>query len=318
MNWGVDMQDQASRITYGAMMVALFAILLAMTLYVPLLGLLTLLLVPLPITIYRLRYDRVSTLMVAMCTWLITLLIGGLLSIPAAIVLSAVGFVIGDTVRTGKTKLYVYMATGVTLLISLSLLYLGTVWFMKINPIEQLMQQFSAIQQEALVILSGMGNSTREIERTVAEAFTYYQTIVPSLFILSVFVTAYMFVMPILAVATRLRFEVPKFASFLNMRLPFATVLAYLALLLISILSQPEQGTTFYLMEANAILIFRFLFFLQGLALIYYALRKMKLPLIVNVLATLFAMFLSPFTVMLGVLDIAINIRTWIDKDKRA
>ena len=189
---------------------------------------------------------------------------------------------------------------------------------MKINPIEQLLQQFEAIQQEAFVILSGMGNSTKDMERTVAEAFTYYQTIVPSLFILSTFVVAYMFIMPILAVAKRLRFEVPKFASFLNMRLPFATVVAYLVLLLVSILSQPEQGTTFYLMEANAILIFRFLFFLQGLALIYYALRKMKLPLIVNVLATLFAMFLSPFTVMLGVLDIAINIRTWIDKDKRA
>ena len=312
------MQDQARRITYGAMMVALFAILLALTLYVPLLGTLTLLLIPLPITLYRLNYDRGSTLMVVVCTWLITLLIGGLLSIPSAIILSAVGFIIGDTVRTGKSKLYVFMATGIALLISLSLLYLGTVWFMKINPIEQLLEQFGTIQQEALTILSGMGGSTKDIEKTVAEAFAYYQTIVPSLFILSVFIAAYLFLMPTLAVASRLRFEVPKFASFLTMRLPFATVVAYLALLLISILSQPEQGTTFYLMEANAILIFRFLFFLQGLALIYYALRKMKLPVIVNVLATLFAMLLSPFTVMLGVLDIAINIRTWIDKDKKA
>ncbi|ARD48377.1 hypothetical protein SporoP37_09510 [Sporosarcina sp. P37] len=300
------------------MMVALFAILLALTLYVPLLGMLTLLLIPLPVTLYRLRYDRLSTLLVTVCTWLITLLIGGLLSIPSAIVLSLVGFVIGDTVRTGKSKLYVFMATGVALLISLSLLYLGTVWFMKINPIDQLLQQFETIQEEALVILAGMGNSTRDMERVVAEAFTYYQTIVPSLFILSVFIASYFFVMPILAIASRLRFEVPKFASFRSMRLPFATVLAYLALLLISILSQPEQGTTFYLMEANAILIFRFLFFLQGLALIYYALQKMKLPLIVNVPAALLAMFLSPFTVMLGVLDIAINIRAWIDKDKRA
>lgn len=312
------MQDQASRITYGAMMVALFAILLAMTLYVPLLGLLTILLVPLPITVYRLRYDRTSTLMVAVCTWLITLLIGGMLSIPAAIVLSAVGFVIGDTVRTGKTKLYVFMATGVTLLISLSLLYLGTVWFMNINPIEQLLTQFETIQQEAFAVLSEMGNSTKDMEQKVIEAFEYYQTIVPSLFILSTFIVAYMFIMPILAVAKRLRFDVPKFASFLNMRLPFATVVAYLVLLLVSILSQSEQGTTFYLMEANAILIFRFLFFLQGLALIYYGLRKMKLPLIVNVPATLFAMFLSPFTVMLGVLDIAIDIRAWLDKDKKA
>ena len=106
------MQDQARRITYGAMMIALFALLLAFTMYVPLLGALTLLFIPLPITLYRLRYDRLSTLLVAACTWLITLLIGELLSIPSAIVLSAVGFVIGDTVRTGKSKLYVFMETG--------------------------------------------------------------------------------------------------------------------------------------------------------------------------------------------------------------
>ncbi|EGQ23779.1 MULTISPECIES: YybS family protein [Sporosarcina] len=311
------MQDQARRITYGAMMIALFALLLAFTMYVPLLGALTLLFIPLPITLYRLRYDRLSTLLVAACTWLITLLIGGLLSIPSAIVLSAVGFVIGDTVRTGKSKLYVFMATGLTLLVSLSLLYLGSVWFFKMNPIEQLLQQFQSIQEEALVMLTGMGNSTRDIEKMVAEAFTYYQTIVPSLFILSVFIAAYLFVMPILAVAARLRFEVPKFASFLTMRLPFATVVVYMVLLLISILSQTEQGTTLYLMEANAILIFRFLFFIQGLALIYFALHTMKLPGIVNVPATLLAMFLSPFTVMLGVIDIAINVRAWIGKDKR-
>ncbi|WP_153733052.1 YybS family protein [Sporosarcina obsidiansis] len=311
------MQDQARRITYGAMMVALFAILLAFTMYVPLLGVLTLLFIPLPITLYRLRYDRLSTLLVAACTWLITLLIGGLLSIPSAIVLSMVGFVIGDTVRTSKSKLYVFMATGLTLLVSLSVMYLGTVWFFKINPIDQLLQQFQAVQEEALTILTGMGNTTRDVERLVAESFTYYQTIVPSLFILSVFIAAYLFVMPILAIAERLRFEVPKFASFVTMRLPFMTLVVYVGLLLFSIFSQTEQGTTLYLMEANAILIFRFLFFLQGLALIYFALQTMKLPRIVNVLATMLALFLSPFTVLLGSLDVAINIRAWIGKDKR-
>lgn len=310
------MQDETRRITYGAMMVALFAILLAFTLYVPLLGTLTLLLIPLPVTLYRLRYDRSSTILVAACTWLITLLIGGLLSIPSAVVMSLVGFVIGDSVRMGKSKLYVFMATGLTLLLSLSVLYVGSVWLFQINPIEQLMQQFSMMQTQVLTMLGEMGNSTKDIERLVAESFTYYETIIPSLFILTVYIAAYLFIMPILAIAARLRFDVPKFASFLALRLPFATVVAYLALLLISILSQPEQGTTFYLVEANAILIFMFLFFIQGLSLIYYALRKMKLPVIINVLATIFAMFLSPFTVMLGVLDIAINIRAWIDKDR--
>lgn len=309
------MQDQASKITYGAMMIALFAVLLALTIYVPLLGVFTSLFVPLPVILYRLRYDRVSSLLVTAGTWLITLLIGGLLSIPGAVVLSLAGFVIGDAVQTGKSKLYAFMAAGVTLLISLSLLYLGTVWFFKVNPVERLLEQFSNFQEEFFVLLAGM-DAAGNAEQLMAEAFVYYQTIIPSLFILSVFIIAYIILTLNLATASRLRFTVPKFAPFHAMRLPFLTVAAYLGVLLVSLLSQSEQGTTAYLMEANAILIFRFLFFLQGLALIFYALRKTKLPRIVNVPAALLAMFLSPFTIMLGVIDIAINVRAWIDKEK--
>ncbi|WP_153721539.1 YybS family protein [Sporosarcina cascadiensis] len=311
------MHDQARKITHGAMMIALFAILLALTLYVPIFIIVTVPMLPLPVTLYRLRYDRTSTFAVMAAIVLISLIIGGPLSVPTAIVMALIGLIIGDTIRTGKSKLYIFMATGLTLLISLTVLYLGTVWLVKVNPVEQFMASFGTVQQEVLKTLSDMGSSTRDVEKMVAESIAYYQTVVPSLFILAVFIMGYLFVMPIMAIAARLHFEVPKFASFTNMRLPFATVAVYMVLLLVSILTQAEQGTTFYLMEANAILIFRFLFFMQGLALIYFALQTMKISGIVKVPATLLAMFLSPFTVMLGVIDIAINVRAWIAKDKR-
>lgn len=311
------MQDQARKITYGAMMAILFIILLAVTIYVPLINLLTVLLIPLPITLYRLQYDRGATAMVAVVTWLLTLPIAGPLSVPVAIMLSAVGFVIGDTVRTEKTKLYVFMSTGLTLLLSLIALYLGAVQFFSINPVNLLMENMETLQTEVLKVLAGTGGVTSDVERLVAESITYYQTIIPSLFIVSVYITAYLFMAPTLAVAARLGFTVPKFASFLNMRLPFLTVAVYGIILIFSIFSQTEQGTTAYLMEANAILIFRFLFFIQGLSLIYYALKTMKVPRIVNLPATLLAMFLSPITVMLGILDVAIDVRAWISKDKR-
>ena len=60
------MQDNARKITYGAMMIALFAILLAVSLYIPLLGSVTMFFIPLPIILYRLRYDRTSSILVTM------------------------------------------------------------------------------------------------------------------------------------------------------------------------------------------------------------------------------------------------------------
>ena len=60
----------------------------------------------------------------------------------------------------------------------------------------------------------------------------------------------------------------------------------------------------------------RFLFFLQGISLIHYYMNEKKLPKWVTVILTIFALFLSPITILLGVLDTGLNVRAWIGKDK--
>lgn len=310
------MQDQARKITYGAMMVALFALLLAVTLYVPLIGFFTLFFIPLPILLYRLKYDRMSTIAVMAATFFVTAIIGGLLSVPAAIILSLVGVVIGETIQAGQSKLYVFMATGVTLLITSMMAYVGSIYVFNINPIDQLLNEFELMQEQMMTFLSSSGNTTREVEELISSTFVYYQSIIPALFILTSFLLAYFFVLPNLAIASRIGFQVPKFASFRNMRLPMITVFVYGILLLFSLFNRTDPGTTSYLVEANAMIILRFLFFLQGLSLIYYALHSMKLPIIVNVLATIFAALFSPITVLLGILDTGVNVRAWIGKDR--
>ena len=88
-------------ITYGAMMIAMFAIIIAVSIYIPLIGGLTIFFIPLPIILYRLRYERGPPLLVMGTGVLVSMLVGGLYLVPVALVFGLLGFVIG---RYKKTK----------------------------------------------------------------------------------------------------------------------------------------------------------------------------------------------------------------------
>ena len=66
----------------------------------------------------------------------------------------------------------------------------------------------------------------------------------------------------------------------------------------------------------NATVILRISIFIQGISFIHYYMNEVKLPKWVIVISTVIAILLSQVTVLLGVLDAGINIRTWIGEKK--
>ncbi|WP_318616550.1 YybS family protein [Sporosarcina sp. YIM B06819] len=310
------MQDNARKITYGAMMIALFAILLAVSLYAPLLGNVTMFFIPLPIILYRLRYDRTSSLLVTATGVMLSLLIGGILLVPFALIHGLLGFVVGETVKTGKTKLYSLMATGLTLLITGMMMYVAAVFAFNFNAIDELFKVIDEVRVQMSSFMGKVGGLPDNYNEMMDSQIEFYQTAIPSMFIISVFVLAFIYITLNLEVASRLGNAVPKFPPFREMKLPVMTVILYGVVLLLSLFVATEPGTNFYLISINATMILRFLFLLQGISLIHHYMHEMKLPKVVTVVATGFALLLSPITTMLGILDAGMNIRAWIRKDK--
>ena len=144
----------------------------------------------------------------------------------------------------------------------------------------------------------------------------FYETAIPSLFIIGVFSFAFVFVTFNLIAVKRLGHNVQNFPPFREMKLPLITVWYYLIILLAGFIFDIGQGTNMYLIYINASVILRFLFFLQGISLIHYFMNDKKLPKWLTVVSTVFALFLSPITILLGVLDTGLNVRAWIGKEK--
>lgn len=311
------MKDDPRKITYGAMMIALFVILLAVLLYVPFLGSILMFIIPLPIVLYGLRYDRASTTLVTAAGVVLSLLIGGVILLPFAFVHGLAGWMLADMIKTGKSKLYLFMGLALMYIITSIIGYVGAVLLFNINFIDQIFTMLRESQQQVASFMGTYGTLPASYNEMADAMFTFYQHTVPAAFILACFLMAYVTLIPNLFLANRLGHQVPKFPPFRNMKLPVITVFVYGIILILNMTVAMEPGTDLYLICINATIILRTLFLLQGISLIHYYLHETKLPKVVTVVGTLFALFLHPVTTLLGVLDAGVNIRSWISKDKR-
>jgi uncharacterized protein YybS (DUF2232 family) len=310
------MQDNTKRIKDGMLMIALFTILLTVSIYIPLVGGLTALFIPLPIILFRLRYDRNASLLILGISIILSIAVGGVLLAPFALICGVIGFVIGDTVSLKKTKLYTFMATGLTLLLSLVLAYVAAVLLFGVNVIAKMISQLQQTQEFISTTLVEYGELPENFQAQMDEIIAFYELAIPSFIIIVSFCLAFLIVVLNLFVVKRFGFDPPKFPLFRNMKLPLILLWCYLVVMLLPLFSTPEQGSTMELTIVNASVILRFLFFIQGISFLHYYLNEVKLPKWLIVISTVVAILLSQLTVLLGVLDVGMNIRAWIGRNK--
>ena len=310
------MQDDTRKITYGAMMIAMFAILFAVSVYIPPVGIVTMFFIPLPIILYRLRYERGVSSLVMLTGVLVSALIGGVIFVPVALLFGLLGLVIGDTIRTGKSKLYTFMASGLTILISTMLMYVASVLLLGLNIIEVLIEGLEVTSEQLEELTSANSALSEAFTAQMEITKTFYEVAVPSMFMITSFGLAFVIVILNSLVAKRLGHNMPVFPPFREMKLPTVLVWCYLAVLLTGLLGAPEQGSTLYLAYINASVILRFLFLIQGLSLIHFYMNEKNTPKWLKVIFTLMAFPLAQITILLGVLDSGMNIRAWITRNK--
>ncbi|WP_432362733.1 DUF2232 domain-containing protein [Sporosarcina sp. UB5] len=309
------MQDQSQKITYGAMMLALFTIFLAGAIYIPILGSIIIIFIPLPIILYRLRHDRSSTIFVVVAGSILSLIVGGILLVPFALIFGVLGFFIAESVLLGKSKLYTFMASGLFFIVTGVLAYLIAALVFEINAIDSLMGTLKEMETQFKTSLQSLGALPDSYEQIVEEAFMMYRSAIPAYFILSMYLFTFIMVIPNFELLRRLGHQVPTFPPFREMKLPVITIFVYGLLIMLPWMMDLKPESSAYLLYVNATIILRVLLLLQGLALIYYFMYKMKLPTVVTVFSTIFALLFSPITTLLGILDIGVNIRSWIGKD---
>lgn len=307
--------NQTRAITQGAMMTALFLVLLAVAFYVPVINLIALIFAPLPLAWYSATHSRYASIGVSLLAIATSVFIGNVLIIPLAIILSIVGLVIGDCLRERKSKIYLLMATGTTVLLTFALQFVLLVYFFNVNFIEEGMQLARDNYAQSLEYATQLTGEEAQLEEQIQEMFSIMEMAMPVNITLSVFVFVFIWLLALLPILKRLKVEVPKFAPFRDMRLPRAILWYYLIVLSLNLFVQPDSGTALYVVILNLSMILWVLLTLQGISFIHYTIDKFNGPAFLKVLATILAIPLYSFVVLIGIVDLGFNLRDWV-KDK--
>ncbi|MDN7245505.1 YybS family protein [Planococcus shenhongbingii] len=306
--------QQTKQITHGAMMAAVFTVLLALSVYVPLLNVVTTLFLALPIAWYSAKYHwKASALFAAVCLTL-SVLVGGLLALPLALIHIPLGLMIGLSIYNQKTKLFMFMGSGIVLLLSVMLQYLASIWLLGINVIEEMMTAMEASYKQTGTLLESIGASTDEYNEMVNQLMTTFETLLPALLVLSVFIIVWLLLLLLLPILKRLGIEVPKFPPFRDMKLPKSVLWYYLIVILVSLLSDLQLGTMAYMIFINASVVLQFLLFLQGVSFYHFYIKQEGWPTWVTVIVTVLALPLQSFTSIVGIIDLGFDIRGWVKR----
>lgn len=303
--------NQTKAITQGAMMGALFLILVAVAFYVPIINLIALIFAPLPLAWYSATYNRNSSIGVMIVAIIASLFIGNILILPFALILAATGFIIGDCLRQKKSKVYLFLATGTVLLLTFAVQYMVLVRFFNIDFIEKgltLARETYEMSFEYSASITGQEVPKEQL----LQMFEMLEMTMPSSITIGVFALAFIMIAVILPILKRLKVDVPKFAPFRDMRLPRAILWYYLIVLSINLFIQPEFDTAFYVVILNLSMILWVLLTLQGISFIHYTIDAFNYPTFLKILATILAIPLYSFVVLIGIMDLGFNLRDWV------
>nr|WP_316047236.1 DUF2232 domain-containing protein [Planococcus glaciei] len=101
--------QQTSQLTQGALMAAVFTVLLAISVYVPLLNVVTTLFLAVPIAWYSAKYPWQASALFSVVCLILSAIVGGLLALPIALIHIPLGLVIGLSIyHKKKQAVHVY------------------------------------------------------------------------------------------------------------------------------------------------------------------------------------------------------------------
>lgn len=307
--------NQSKQLVHGAMMIAMFAVLFMLTLYIPIVQLIAVVFAPLPIAWYSIHYSNSASTLVVVGSIFIATLIGGIINIPIALILTVIGFIIGYSIRTNKSKMHMLIMTSIGLLLSITLMYVLIMAVLDIDFIQKSLDIVEEQYIEAIKITENETGVPLSVEQVNA-TFTMAESVVPAGIIIFSVLFSFIFISVLLPALKRFKINVPKFGKFSAMRLPKAVLWYYLIILVISIFINPEVGSTLYTIVINFTYILWILLTLQGVSFLHFLIEEKKYPKFLKVLVVIVAIPFYNFILLVGVIDLGFEIRKYISEKK--
>ncbi|KXY35027.1 YybS family protein [Bacillus sp. FSL K6-0067] len=303
-------------ITEGAALLAIYAMLLLISMYVPILGTVVTFALPLPFILLTIRYKISNAFVIFTAALFITVIVSQPMNLVKTTMFGLIGIVLGHMYKKQKKPVEILMAGTLAYLIGIMLIYVASIKFFNIDLMKQMQNMFneSMAQSEKIVTAAGMPIS-KEQKELFAQFNDVLQTLFPSLLVMVSVCFSWITVMISGSVLRKLKHDVILWPEFKDIQLPKSIVWYYVIFILLSTFIKVEPTSYLHMVFSNLYVIFALLLVLQGLTFIAFLAHSKgftKGVPIISFIACMFIPMLFPLVTILGIIDLGISLRSKI------
>ena len=303
-------------ITEGAALLAIYAMLLLISMYVPILGAVVTFALPLPFILLTIRYKISNAFVIFTAALFITVIVSQPMNLVKTIMFGLIGIVLGHMYKKQKKPVEILMAGTLAYLIGIMLIYVASIKFFNVDLMKQMQNMFneSMAQSEKIVTAAGMPIS-KEQKELFAQFNDVLQTFFPSLLVMVSVCCSWITVMISGSVLRKLKHDVIHWPKFKDIQLPKSIVWYYVIFILLSTFIKVEPTSYLHMVFSNLYVIFALLLVLQGLTFIAFLAHSKGFTKGVPIISFIVCMFipmLFPLVTILGIIDLGISLRSKI------
>lgn len=312
--------NNVQQLTKGAVFLAIYSVLLLITLYIPVLGFVINLFLPLPFIIFAAKNNLKSTIVFLVAAILISLILGSFIAIPLTMAYGMTGAVIGYLLNLKKGRWLIFLAGSLVFLVNLVLQYIMSVVFFDMNFIEEFIQTFKESIKMSTNMMESLGQpENKQMIEQFESSLSLIETLMPSMFVMASFMIVFFIQLVSVPILKRFDIYAADWKPFRELQLPKSLLYYYLICLAVSIFLKPEDGSYLYWAITNLVFILQTFMAVQGASFLFYFGHSKGFPKSFPVIAIVLSFLFPPLLYMvrlLGIIDLGFDLRKRLEKKK--
>ena len=312
--------NSGRRIAEGGALLAVYCIILFITVNIPILSLITFFFLPVPFILVAIKEKFSWSIGFLFAALVLTPLIGTVMSLPATLLMGAAGVAIGLTLKRDKPLFVTFISTVFVFLGGFVLIYAISVLLFDVNYISAMSEQMEQSVEESMSIMDSIGqSSTEDMEKKLNDTLQTVNTLIPSLFVMASLIMSLLTLFAANPLLKKFSSKTLKWPHFRDLRLPKSLLWYYLITMLLTLFMNQDENGFVYMALTNLYFILQLFIMLQGYSLLFYISHVKQWPTaitVVLVVASLLVPLLTVIIRLLGIIDLGFPFRESLKKRK--
>jgi uncharacterized protein YybS (DUF2232 family) len=294
------------KLTEGAILIAAFTVLLLLTIYVPVIGMVVNLFLPLPFLLFAAKNDLKSIIVFIVTSVILSFITGTIFALPLTLAYGLTGAVMGYLLQMNKSRTTILISGSIVFLCNLVVQYIVTTAFFHFNIIDEMIKTIHDSLSMSTKMLKDMGQQQQsaKVLDQFEKGLGLIKTLVPSLFVMASFIIVFCIQLLSLPIIKRFGIKVENWKPFREISLPRSLIWYYLATMLGNLLLHPETGTYLNSVLVNLTYILQLFMVFQGLSFMFYFFYQRGTQKSIPVILSIFTILIPIFLYIIGILGI--------------